>query len=502
MSNILTRMIETVRAKIAELRNTETRPTDYILGARNPRGIVYVGGGKYWYGMVAGIKLLRELGCALPVQIWYRGQCEAVYPDDVAGLGVTLIDIDAVSRNNNTWQLSRGLVCKGGWEAKLYALRYTGFNECLFLDADAYCIANPEPLFYLIESNSPYSFAYWQDLPSQNNSIKWANVYPEGESAGVLPVQGGQLLIDRVHAWKLIEFCNWMCQNSAYFFKHMYGDQDTWRVGLSAQLARGVRIDKARWVQDVAFSCAYEGEPFILHRCQGKIFAPCDIPAGNLKYSNPRYALPHEARVFTLAGELIAKHNPDAQTAFDAIYTKALWGRTARSGAGSTLREGQLYIDTVNRLIREYGITSVVDIGCGDCVLASRLEVAQYTGYDCSTEIVAHAKKHYPHLNIQHLDIITEFGRIGASDALLIKDVLHHWPNAEVNKFLDSLIQSKRFRYLFITNDCAQVSDSIDTHMGGYRALSFDKQPLNRLRVKTRVSVHHKEMGVIDLWAL
>jgi hypothetical protein len=49
-----------------------------------------------------------------------------------------------------------------------------------------------------------------------------------------MPVQGGQLLIDRIRAWKLVHLSNYMCQHSDYYFKHMYGDQDTWRVSLSA----------------------------------------------------------------------------------------------------------------------------------------------------------------------------------------------------------------------------------------------------------------------------
>ena len=98
-----------------------------------PEGLVYVGGGAYWPGIVVGIRMLRDSGSNMPVQVWHRGDAEPVKPEQVLGLGDVQI-IDAVAHAN----AHGGARILRGWETKLYALTHCNFERVCYLDADAY----------------------------------------------------------------------------------------------------------------------------------------------------------------------------------------------------------------------------------------------------------------------------------------------------------------------------------------------------------------------------
>lgn len=464
---------------------TQSDPdTGYRFGGGD--GILTVGGGKYWPGIFVMIRMARRHGFSGPIEVWYRGDCEQVHPGDLLGENVQFYDLDAMGRERGDSRIPTGNVGSGGWEAKLYAMTHTTLDRVLYLDADAYPVGDVSRLFSILDATP---FAYWQDLPSQLRSIRWRNVYPEGESTEVMPVQGGQLLVDRRAAWKLVHAGHFMCQNSDYFFRHMYGDQDTWRVGL-AMGASGFRcLGKAHW-ENVAFVCSHEGKPYVVHRCQSKLFSPADIPPGKQRYSNPQYYLPDEAHVFDLLAEALANRGQSAGTVFDAIYNKRLWGRA--SGAGSAPREAMPYIQHVNALIQSKGYRSVVDLGCGDGIIASLLKCESYRGFDASERAVALARRRNRNLSFEVLDFYHKLHELPAADLLLCKDVLHHWPNDWVERWLSDLFAMDRWRHVVLCQDEKQVMPRQDCHLGGYRALDYRFHPLCRFPLRKAVSFYHK----------
>lgn len=459
-------------------------------------GIVYVGGGKYWPMIVAGIRMLRDTGCRLPVEIWYRGRCEEVYPEDVTRYDVELFDLDRIGARLGDNRIPTGRVCQGGWEAKLYSIYHTNFDRILFLDADAYCIENPTPLFDLLEQTA---FAYWKDLPHQEFTIQWPDVFPGGKEIGVPPIQGGQLLIDRIKARNLIHICNWMCQHSEYFFKKMYGDQDTWRVGLAMGLAEYGVVNTAQWKYGMMFDCSHNGVSYIYHRCGGKLFEPKFTPVGKPQYSNPNYDVPKEKELFTHFANVVNSRQNTAGEVFSEIYKKRLWGPEAKSGSGSTLIEARPFVDMVNRLMRKYKWNTVLDLGCGDGFVGSMLECGGYIGVDCEQSVIDECKIKYPKNDYYCLDFLENSDIIYDSDVLLIKDVLHHWPKADIVRFLDTLIESKKYKAIIVITDCQQHSNEQDCHLGGYRALSFSMSPLNKYQFTNVASIRNKRLGVLTL---
>lgn len=450
---------------------------DYIYN-EGTQGIIYVGGGKYWPGIMVGIRMLRMLGSNLPVEIWYREGVETVYPEDIDGLNVTLHPIP---------------LPMGGWEAKLYALYHTRLHYLMYLDADAYVTANPHMLFALLCEETP--FIYWQDLPSQNNSIRWQSVYPEGASKSPKAVQGGQLLFDREYAWKLIHTSKYMCDNSTFYFKRMYGDQDTWRVALAGGVCPYLCLGHAEWDR-IAFRCKYAYILHVVHRCKGKLFTPEHIPVGNRQYANPHYDYPFEVDVFNFFAEYVNKRNPVHASTFDTIYTKQIWDVKNSSGRGSEPKEAQEYIQFVNNLIASNGYQTVVDVGCGNGIVGNLIKCKQYSGYDCSEVIIKQCRKKFSRNAYFHIDISSDYGKIDGADVLLCKDVLHHWPSETVTRFIDYITgPDRRWEKIILCFDRKQIKDGQDCYPGGYRALSVDMEPLKKFGFHFTHTFLHK--GII-----
>lgn len=467
-------------------------------------GIVYVGEGKYWPGIAVGIHMIQRMGCELPVEVWFRGKSGTVNAKDVEACGnVSFIDLDELSRKLGDSKIPQGNPKKGGWEAKLYAAMHTRFDRYLYLDADAYVVNDPTPLFNTLDR---HCFTYWRDLPTQVKTVKWQQVYPHGETIHIPPIQGGQLLVDRNYGWRLIHLANFICQNSHHYFRYMYGDQDAWRVALAMEFTRGQEfphlykcLGNATW-KNPAFICGFnpklechdDSKPVIVHRCQGKLFPLKDIPHGKVKYSNPQYFLPRETEVFNVFAQVMNGSGVTAGRAFTDIYSQKLWGGT--SGRGSEQKEAQLYIDTVNGLIRQKGWKTVVDCGSGDGNIASQLKCEQYVGYDCCFDVVRECQKKFPFYTFVHLDILKNCDIIQCGDVLLCKDVLHHWPNEWVETWLKCLTESRKWKCILLTQDNEQLSENQDCHVGGYRALNYKMKPLSGFKLTRLAGIYHKDM--------
>ena len=94
------------------------------------------------------------------------------------------------------------------------------------------------------------------------------------------------------------------------------------------------------------------------------------------------------------------------------------------SGEGS---RGQLALFKawlVNSLITEKGIRSVVDLGCGDGVIASMLEVRTYTGVDVSSTAIEMCKQVFAARSRRHFQTFEEI--IPYAELALSLDVLYH----------------------------------------------------------------------------
>src|SRR6056297_644826 len=215
---------------------TENREDDLLAGyfAAPPsypgdfhgRGIVIPGGGgRYAVCTWVCVNRLRQLGCRLPIQVWYLGAEER---DEhlfaaLSPLGVDAVDAYAVRERHPHARLR-------GWELKPYAVLHSPFEEVLLLDADNVPVLDPSFLFDTREYQDTGALFwpdYWRMTPDRSFWKVMGIPYvdePEFES--------GQMVVNKRRCWEAITLTNWLCERGAgHFWNHCHGDKDCFRAG-------------------------------------------------------------------------------------------------------------------------------------------------------------------------------------------------------------------------------------------------------------------------------
>jgi SAM-dependent methyltransferase len=412
--------------------------------------------------------MLRETGCRLPVQIWHRGAEEPVRPSDLDGLGtVTVHDLTAVRT------APRRLV---GWEAKTVALLASGLERVFFHDSDAYCVADPTGLLDRLSPEEP--FLFWEDLPGTSRNVNWATWGLSGDH--IPAVQGGQCAVHLTHFWREFVLAYWLDQHSDFSYSHQYGDQDSWRVALARTGGRYGCIGCADW-DELAFTCSHRGRPVVVHRCQAKMLAP-EYTGGGDGINNRRLdRLPEEARAWGHYEAILSDRT--AAEVFGGVHARGAGGPHRSSGAGSSPEQTAPYLETVNALARVGGWRRVVDLGCGDGSIASRLDAPRVVGVDCYGPHVERLRREFPHREWHELDLDRDREKLPAGDAALLKDVLHHWPNRLVREWLLWARGCGKWRWFVCTQDRPHPGQAADCPLGGLRGLDAGAEVFRDLGV-------------------
>jgi len=251
------------------------------------RGIVICGGGaKYFPCLWVCIRLLRQLGCVLPIEVWHLGVREMTA--DMAALlepyGVACVDARVIRQSHPVRLLA-------GWELKAYALLHTRFAEALLLDADNVPVADPTFLF---------------DDPAyrEKGAVFWPDFGQLGPERAIWRITGipyrdepefesGQILVDKVRCWPALALAVHFNEYSDFYYRHVHGDQETfhlaWRkLGRDyAMPARGIYALRGTMCQ---------------HDLQGRrLFQHRNTDKWRIDGSNPRvfvFQLEDECRAF------------------------------------------------------------------------------------------------------------------------------------------------------------------------------------------------------------
>lgn len=202
-------------------------------------GLVIIGAGRWWLMSCMSAHMARKNGWDGPIQIWHREQ-EMVGDLSWMPEGCEVVNANAYAKKHNI-KLRLNFTdrqgwdhpyMKGGWVVKSFALRHCPFARVLYLDSDAYPIANPKLAFDAMDGKA---FGYWRDT-NQHGGLKW-HVYPDArplEHTG--PIQGGVTLFDKSGAegQHLLRVYDWIQQRADYFYRFGYGDQDCLWLAVSA----------------------------------------------------------------------------------------------------------------------------------------------------------------------------------------------------------------------------------------------------------------------------
>lgn len=146
----------------------------------------------------------------------------------------------------------------------------------------------------------------------------------------------------------------------------------------------------------------------------------------------------------------------NVEAIFRQVYLKEVWGRGRGSGDGSTPAYCASYIAYLQELVDSGRYREVIDLGCGDCQVASavRWKGVSYVGADC---VDVPSRRPVPHARIEICDFRApeELERLFAlhePDLVLVKDVLQHLADDEVADFAERLSRLS-WKTLLVTND-------------------------------------------------
>jgi SAM-dependent methyltransferase len=185
------------------------------------------------------------------------------------------------------------------------------------------------------------------------------------------------------------------------------------------------------------------------------------------------------------------------QDAFDEIYKKKMWKQgDSLSGVGSEGTLARDYIQFVLDYAQKHNIQTVVDAGCGDFSVGSQLapRFERYSAFDISPHVIEINKKRFADLMSNHhvtfavADMTTT--ALPACDLVLIRQVLQHLTNTQIEQILINL-ESSKWRRVLISEEVydpennQQPNIDLPSHGVANRValesgVFIDREPFNR----------------------
>jgi len=271
-------------------RGIEPYPAERFAG----RGIVTCAGGDlYNANAYVLFRLLRHLGCTLPIECWYLGdpaKSAPVWPiEDDPGfrelcepLGVEFRNAYAAGFAPHETQpvvhfpkrSPYPLRAVNGYRLKPFAVLHSRFQEVLFADADNTCQVDPTFLFECPEFRQS-GMLLWPDLGCESYLPGFA--LHDSKTWGT---ETGQMLFDKSRAWETIVVAAWFADWADYTFQFSWGDKELhhvaalWCVQDFGCLPFPRRVRAAGYVQH-----APDGSPLFFHRCSPGVKWPLEGPA-------------------------------------------------------------------------------------------------------------------------------------------------------------------------------------------------------------------------------
>ncbi len=307
---------------IAESHDFAVSIPSYPHGRYSGRGIVICGGGKYWPSVYVTVRMIRHVGCTLPIQVWYLGDAERDerYTALLSPHGVEVVDALAHPAAAET----RGLMGFQGqppFEVKSFAVLHSPFEEVLYLDADCYPCADPTEIF----SESRYRYTggvFWPDLTGTVKWTRWEQwgVPSFGQQIGW---EVGQYVINKRKAWRQLQMARWYDDHGDWCYggsnHHDHGDKGSWRVAWAIfRTAPTFYATAATWKSFAFLQMGPNGvEPTFIHRCRSKlVLSPTHFPSTPQNGVNQRAGLPMEESAFEFLDELSRILNQPTLTKF------------------------------------------------------------------------------------------------------------------------------------------------------------------------------------------
>jgi hypothetical protein len=346
------------------------------------RGVIIVGGGKYAASAYVAVRVLRRVGCELPVQLWHlTGEMDDEMRRLLLDERAETVDADEVCRH---WpfRFLEGHWWKG-WQLKSYAITHCPFREVLLLDADCYPARDPTFLFECPQYRA-CGAVFWPDLAASAASLTPAMVRVFGiDPEGITPVESGQLVVDKGRSWPELALALHYNAQADFTYRIIHGDKDTFPL---AWRRRGrpyaMLWPKADWDLHTVLQYDAEGRVLFQHRVRDKFkLAPTPFLSSHQPFaSNRRHPrLAHEDFCFGVLDELRSKW----RCWWDELTARWRPADPGRPGEEAR-RHYQAKYDVAARLRPRRILGVGVGNGCSAFAFLSACPEAAYVGVDTS----------------------------------------------------------------------------------------------------------------------
>ncbi len=278
-------------------------------GGFEGRGIVICGGGpQYFPPAWVNIRMLRHLGCTLPVELWHLGPGEV--NDDMRALATSLGGVICV----DAFEVAKRHPARiaGGWELKCYALLRSRFREVLLLDADNFPVVDPSFLFDTPQYLQAHA-VFWPDRePLASDHLIWQ--LTGVQYRGDVLFETGQIVVDKQRCWRELALAWWMNDRSDFWYRYILGDNKTlhlaWRkLGTPWAMPPFPPVD----IRGIGmFQHDFDGRRILQHRCSDKLALGTNDHCDEFLFEKECFEFIRELRERWLALESASARAPSA----------------------------------------------------------------------------------------------------------------------------------------------------------------------------------------------
>ncbi len=165
---------------------------------------------------------------------------------------------------------------------------------------------------------------------------------------------------------------------------------------------------------------------------------------------------------------------------FNEIYhANGFRNNESRSGAGSTHFQTRVIREELPRLLKEWNVTSMLDIPCGDFHWMREVDLngVDYIGADVVPAMVEANQRRYGNdrRRFMALDLIN--GTLPPVDLIFCRDCLVHLPFEDASKAIENIKRSDA-TWLLTTHFTREAANS-DLDASGWRALNLTQGPFH-----------------------
>lgn len=148
-----------------------------------------------------------------------------------------------------------------------------------------------------------------------------------------------------------------------------------------------------------------------------------------------------------------------AQQVFTKIYEEGHWGQSPNSdqrffsGRGSHDADiVDTYVEAVSAFLSSFVTKpNVVDLGCGDFTVGSKLRAlcGRYVACDIVEPVISWNKQRYSDDDVDFCVLDISHDKLPAGDIVFVRQVLQHMSNTQIENVLSQIID--KYKYLILT---------------------------------------------------